>query len=106
MQERMHNFNSGRGHATVIFAIGRALKGHIDSEKRAIFDDHKAFDTYIRPANQALQFYNFQLKSYRKAVDSWTLVGIRNKVVKDIRLMIAKMIWETREEARYVEEKK
>jgi hypothetical protein len=57
------------------------------------------------PANQALHFYEFQLQSYRKAVDSWTIVGLRRNVVKDIRKMIGKMIWDAREEAVYSEKK-
>jgi hypothetical protein len=37
------------------------------------------------------------LQSYRKAVDSWTIVGLRNGIVKDIRKMIGIMIWDVRE---------
>jgi hypothetical protein len=37
--------------------------------------------------------------------NSWTVVGLRNKVVKDIRKMIGKMIWDAREEAAYSEKK-
>jgi hypothetical protein len=99
MSDQIHNFNSGTGHASVVFAIGRALKGHIDSEKGTIFGEGYKFDTYV--ANQALQFYEFQLRSYRKAVDSWTIIGLRNGVVKDIRKMIGKMIWDAREEAAF-----
>jgi hypothetical protein len=40
-----------------------------------------------------------------KAVDSWIIVGLRNKVVKDIRKMIGRMIWDAREEAAYLEKK-
>jgi hypothetical protein len=32
-------------------------------------------------------------------------VGLRNGVVKDIRKMIGKMIWDEREEAAYLEKK-
>jgi hypothetical protein len=59
--------------------------------------------TFLGPANQALRFYEFQLQSYRKAVDRWTIVGLRNRVVKDIRNMIGKMIWDAREEGAYSE---
>jgi hypothetical protein len=105
MSDQIHNFNNGTGHAKVVFAIGRALKGHIDNEKRRIFGSNYKFDIYIGPANQALHFYEFQLQSYRKAVDSWTIVGLRNRVVKDIRKMIGKMIWDKREEAKYSKKK-
>jgi hypothetical protein len=101
MEEKIDNFNSGTGHASVVFAIGRALKGHIDSEKKTLFGEDFLFRVYIGSANQAVHFYNFQLQCYRQAVDTWTFVGLRNKVVKDIRKMIGKMIWDAREEAKY-----
>jgi hypothetical protein len=101
MSDQIRNFNRGTGHAKGVFAIGGALKGHIDIEKRIIFGNGYNFDTYIDRAKQGVRFFEFQLQSYRKAVDSWTIVGLRNNVVKDIRKMIGKMIWDAREEAAY-----
>jgi hypothetical protein len=103
MSDQIHNFNSGTGRAKVVFAIGRAFKGHIDNEKRTIFGKGDRVYTFVGPAKQALRL--FQLQSYRKAVDSWTIIGLRNGVVKDIRKMIGKMIWDAREEAAYLEKK-
>jgi hypothetical protein len=102
---QMRNFNNQTGNAKVVFAIGRALKGHVNNEMRTIFGESRKFVARIGPANQAFRFYEFQLQSYRKAVDSWAIVGLRNRVVKDIRRMIGKMIWDAREEAAYSEEK-
>jgi hypothetical protein len=104
MSDQIRNFNSGTRYAKVVFVIGRALKGHIDKEKRKIFGEGYMFDARIGPANQALHFYEFQLQSYRKAV-IWTIVGLRNQVVKDIRKMIGMMFWDAREEAAYLEKK-
>jgi hypothetical protein len=79
MSEQIDNFNNGPGHSKVVFAIGRALKRHIDNEERTIFGQgYPNFEARMGPANQALDFYEFQLQSYRKAVDSWTVVGLRN----------------------------
>jgi hypothetical protein len=103
MSHQIRNFNSGTGHAKVVFAIGQALKGHINNEERTIFGNGYNFSCRIGPANQAFHFYEFQLQSYRKAVNSWTVVGLRNGVVKDIRNMIGKMIWDAKEEAAYSE---
>jgi hypothetical protein len=105
MSDQVCNFDNGSGHANVVFVIGRALKGHINNEERTIFGNGENFVTYIGPANRALHFYNFQLRSYRKAVDSWTSIGLKYRVVKDIRKMIGTMIWDAREEAAYTEEK-
>jgi hypothetical protein len=105
MYAQIQNFGDGTVNAKVVFAIGRGLKGQVDNEQGRIFGKRSNFDIYIWPANQALLFYEFQLQSYRKAVDSWTIVGLRNRVVKDIRKMIGKMIWDAREEAAYLEQK-
>jgi hypothetical protein len=76
--------------------MGQALKyGRVRMQTRLCSDDGVAGGD----VDVAVRFYNFQLKSYRKAVDMWTCVGLRNKVVKDIRKMIGKMIWNRREEA-------
>jgi hypothetical protein len=101
MRSEMTLFNSGEGHATLVFVIGRLLSKQIDNEKKLMFGFSYKFDSLIGAANQAVEFYNLQLQSYRKAVDSWTLVGLRNSIVKDIRLLIAKMIWEARDKAKY-----
>jgi hypothetical protein len=74
MEEQMLKFNAGNGFANVVFVIGM-LKGHFDKAKRKMFVKLASFDTYIDPASQALHFYDFQLQSYRKAVDTWTIIG-------------------------------
>ncbi len=94
-------FFSGSGNATVIFLIGRALKGNINMENRQIFREKYDFDSLIGPANQAVSFYESQIKSARLAVDTWTLVATRLHVMKDVRIYIGKMIWEARFEANY-----
>ncbi len=103
--EQVEQFFSGSGNATVVFLIGRALKGNIDMEKKEIFGPipfHLAFDSLIDPANQAVSFYSSQSKSARFAVDTWTLVATRLHVIKDMRIYIGKMIWGARFEANYV----
>jgi hypothetical protein len=89
-------FESGIGNATVVFLIGRVIREHAGSES----DDET---THF--AEAAFAFYQAQLKACRLAVDYWTLVGIRFNVVKDIRKLIARLIWDSREEARYVVER-
>jgi hypothetical protein len=59
------------------------------------------FDSRIGPAKQAIAFYEAQIKATKDAMRAWTLVGIKLKVVKDVRKLIAKLIWDSREEALY-----
>jgi hypothetical protein len=94
MEDQIYLLNSGIRQTKIVFVIERALKGHIDSEKRTVFRERYNCDTYIDSANQALHFYEFQLQSYRKAVDGWTIIGLRSRVVRDIRKMVGKMIWD------------
>ncbi len=97
----VEQFFSGSGSAPAVFFIGRAFKGHIDMDKRQIFDASDNFDSLVGLANQAISFYDSQIKCARLAVDTWTLVGIRLGMVKDMRVLIGKMIWEGRFEANY-----
>ncbi len=114
---QVEQFFSGSGNATVVFLIGRALKGNIDMEKKEIFGRHDwSFDRWIGPANQAVSFYSSQIgpanqavsfyssqiKSARLAIDTWTLVSTRLHLIKDMRIYIGKMIWEARFEANYL----
>ncbi len=93
---------SGFGNATVVFLIGRALKGNVDADEKQIFGSHRwNFDSIIGPANQAVSFYDSQIKSARLAVDTWTLVSTRLHMIEDMRIFIGKMIWEARVEANY-----
>jgi hypothetical protein len=89
------------GNAAVMFAIGQALRGHVDEQARKIFASVYKFDFLIGPAKQAIAFYEAQIKATKDAMRAWTLVGIKLKVVKDVRKLIAKLIWDSREEALY-----
>ena len=100
--KQVDQFFSGSGNATVVFLIGRALKGNINMENRQIFGESYKFDSLIGPANQAVSFYSSQIKAARLVVDTWTLVTTRLHVIKDMRIYIGKMIWEARFEANYM----
>lgn len=90
--KRIEKFNNGVGSAAVVFAIGQALKKHIHAEEQRIFNLDAPFEAMIA-AVQSVSFYEMQCEAAKKAVMEWTRVGMRNQVVKDIRLVIAKLIW-------------
>jgi hypothetical protein len=99
--EEVDLFAAGHGSAAVMFAIGRALHGHVDEEGRKIFNKVQDFDSLIRPARRALAFYDMQLKATRKAIDTWVIIGKRLGVVKDVRRIIALLIWNGRADASF-----
>lgn len=90
----------GSGSKRVVFAIGTALKGNINLEKNEIFGVED--DSCMDYANHAVSFYESQSECARLAVDTWTIIGIRFGVVKDVRKLIGKLVWDARLEANYV----
>jgi hypothetical protein len=94
-------FNAGAGSGAVVFAIGQALHGHMNEQARTIFNDDDDFDSRLGPAKEAIAFYAAQTKATKDAMLAWTLVGIEFNVVKDVRKLIAKLMWDSREEALY-----
>jgi hypothetical protein len=97
--KQVQEFESGSNNAAAVFQIGRALNGNVDVDKRRIFGRNNDFDDLIGAANTAISFCKAQLSACRRAVDAWSHVGLRFKVVKDIRALIGNMIWEMRESA-------
>lgn len=81
----------------LLFEIGRAVRW--EKFFNVTYVDHvKMHAAWLRATN----FYREQqLVFAKKAVDAWTLVGKRNHVVKDIRLIISRMVWEARLETDY-----
>jgi hypothetical protein len=98
---QVESFNSGCGSAKILFVIGRALQGQVNENAGRIFNNTFAFDSWIGPAKQAIAFYELQIKATKDAIKTWLQVGIQFNVVKDVRNLIAKLIWESREEALY-----
>ncbi len=95
-------FDDGSGKSsTVVFAIGCALKGKIDMEKKEILGNILMYDSLIGPANQAVSFYDEQTECARIAVNTWAIVGKRFGIAKDIRRLIGTLIWDARFEASY-----
>ena len=74
----------------------------MNEQARKIFSsDYKFINSCIGAAKQALAFYEAQIKATKDAMRAWTLVGIHFDVVKDVRKLIAKLIWDSRDEAVY-----
>jgi hypothetical protein len=87
----------------IVFALGRALDGHVNEQRREIFGNGLRFSNWFPHAKVVVEFYKIQALQYRRAVDMWTLVGLRRGVVKDVRIFIGKLIWKCREEAQYAQ---
>ena len=85
----------------VLFAIGQTLHGHVDDNAETVFNRDYRHHSLFMYAKRVIAFYKKQVKATKAAMHAWTQVGIRWKVVKDIRKVIGMLIWQTREEALY-----
>ena len=90
---QVESFVSGsRTCAPAVFVIGKYLKANVD-EKHVAFGNFLLDDKLKEHAKIAVSFYDEQIKATKNAMRAWTLVGIRLRVVKDVRILIAKLIW-------------
>lgn len=76
---------------SVVFALGQALS----------WNKEDSFGWFNQRFQDSVEFFNEQQAAAKKAVDEWTRVGIRLRVVKDVRRLIGEMIWEDRRNATY-----
>lgn len=81
--------------AQAVFVIGRVL-----ARRQAARNNSNLFCREIQ-AETAVSFFRAQCAAARKAVDTWSILAARAGVVKDIRILIGKLIWEDRESAHY-----
>lgn len=95
--EQVQQFELGSGNAAAVFQIGKVLNGHVNLEERTIFGDDDDFDSFISPANFAISFYKAQLAACRHAVDAWSLCCIRLNIYSNLRVLMGKMIWKSRD---------
>lgn len=77
-----------------MYMIGEALK-------RGVVVEDDLFSVYVPFARDAISFFDDQNFAAMRAVDAWALVGRTYHVVKDIRVLIGKMIWADRASAKY-----
>jgi len=100
-REQVTIFASGGGSPSAVFAIGSVLKKHLNLKEKQIFGSGFNFDELVGPALKAIQFYEAQSKAAKAAIDTFSMIAFRNGLVKDMRLMIAKMVWDARIESSY-----
>jgi hypothetical protein len=83
------------------------VKGHVTSGECI---HHIPKDTWVdlplikykatKPMDRGDAIINREIRKKRakEAIDCWLIIGRRRKVVKDIRIMIGKMLWDNRRE--------
>jgi hypothetical protein len=90
--------NSDGGYSRKHFYnLGRVLRDQIyDGEEQKMIFYFPVSSSDLILANEAVRRYNVWNGIAVRTVNTWTIVGMRNRIVKDIRLIISKMLWESR----------
>jgi hypothetical protein len=85
---------SGRS-PRVVLELGAALSGRMDEEMEELFEmvcDAKA----VQAARLCIRRYEKWCEEAKEGVRCWLLAARRQGVVKDVRVMVARMLWEQR----------
>jgi hypothetical protein len=88
---------------SVVFQIGASLQGHVLADRHTVFGRSESEIRYAA-AVRAVGMHEIWCKKARVAVETWSVVAMRYSVCKDIRLKIARLIWESRKEALHLNE--
>lgn len=81
----------------IMFELGLALKGHVDEAAGTLFLCDVAKDA-IQGAATCVLLYDRWCAAARAAAECWIAVARRLAVVRDIRLLIARLVWAQRVE--------
>ncbi len=102
MVKQVLQFDAGAGHEDVIFAIGRAVRGNINMREKSILGSNCLFDWRVSYAQRSVAFYEACIVAVRQAVDIWTVAGIRSGICSDVRLIVSRLVWNARSDAKHL----
>jgi TPR repeat protein len=90
------------GSGRIVYELGATFKGHVRESEKTILELH-GNKREMHAAINCVRMYEAWLEEARDAIRCWLIVGRRKRVVKDIRNVIACMLWEQRAEWSEVE---
>ncbi len=83
-------------HPEFMFELGKAFLGHVDGAARMLFAVHKATPEELQCARRAVHHYLRWCEMAKAAIRVWIVAGIRNGIVRDVRRLIASVVWANR----------
>ncbi len=82
-----------------LFEFGRVLQGQISENgfEKKIFGERRSHDV-VDCAKKICELYRYWVAVFRTSLNTWSLVAVRVGMAKDLRIVIAKLIWRDRVE--------
>jgi hypothetical protein len=79
-------------HGRILHTVAPVIRKNLNVEESKLFGE--PIDSWERSKfKQVLELHEAMLMRARRAIDCWSIAARRNRVVKDIRVAIAKMVW-------------
>jgi TPR repeat protein len=76
----------------ILHAVGALIRNNLDIVSCLLFRKSIPLDE-CRKLKRVVALHDAMLGRARRAIDCWSVAGRRCRVVKDIRVMISKMLW-------------
>jgi hypothetical protein len=92
VMKQLQLFEAGTS-GRILFEIGAACRGHVDVKHGAAFGHTTGS---WKALHRAVTLFGDWTDNAKRAAECWVGVGRRLSIVKDIRMTIARMIWERR----------
>lgn len=86
----------------IMFQIGKSLNGRVSNLLGRMSVNGAEVRSFRSEAHLACSIFKSWCSLTREAVDAWTIIAIRFRICKDMRRLIANMIWMTRSDGEYL----
>jgi hypothetical protein len=77
----------------ILHAVAPVIRRHCDVTRGEIFGHHRS-ESQLLKLRRVLELHEAMLGRAARAIGCWGIVACRLGLVKDLRVMIAKMLWE------------
>ncbi len=91
--KRVLLFEEGKESGRVVFELGRAFKGHVDVAEKIVFGMSELDEEKLLAVQRCLALHEKWTAAATEAIEFWLVAGRRLGVAKDVRLMIARLLW-------------
>jgi hypothetical protein len=90
--EQMRLIEEGSAVARLLFELGAAFRGHVEVPEKRVFCEPVSEED-LQAALRCVELHDECVAHAKDAIRIWLLIGRRLNVAKDIRHVIAKLLW-------------
>jgi hypothetical protein len=92
-REQLELFDEGSVSGRAVFELGATFKEHVDTANGMVFDELVDVKD-LKTAQRCVELHGEWTTAAQVAIECWLVISMRRGVVKDIRLGIARLLWD------------